>query len=766
MTDAVTTFLENLGSTGVPQAWKAAERVVAGFIQQQGENVVSLSADEAVEAATTLATLETYGYRDLFEAAMLDRLRTQLRQHILPMLISVSYDDGSLRTAVATTTTAIEPLLLMATKIFDPPIQSATTFRARIVQVVQTELSQPAYNTFYDECMRAYAAAFDAFASVNEILDEEASKTLLQNFAFAALKGELGGEVEDEIETLINVQTMGKLLQNVNIDSIMNQNARFRDLILKKVDTHVTETCQDVFDEEFLNPLEQWLDAVFLPCVKLILINATANEIAGWRSRLWQQIKETLCKLRIKEMFDIIVEHPDSSPAIIDLKQCLQATDSRGLLIQSLTASFKKRLQHPGANTGDILSQYVLSIKALRELDGSGVILDIVCGPVREYLRGREDTVRSVVTSLIDESNTEFSNELADGKLIVVGSSDTENESDDETEWMPDPIDADPSTSRSQRTGDVTSLLINIYGSKELFVNEYRNLLADRLLALSDYNIDKEARYLELLKLRFGEESMSQCDVMLKDIADSKRITSRVNEEKEETSLDLKVLILSRLFWPSLKGEDTLLVPDKIQTVLDEYVKKYEVLKAARTLDFKPQFGSMDLTLQFKDGTEREFTDVPTIVSTIIMHFEEQPQWSLEDLSAVMKVASPVVQKRIAFWQRAGLIRLVGPGQYVLDEEGVNTEGGQPQEDADDIAGSDDDSDDDDEMEMHLQFVKGMLANHPSLDVERIHSFLEMFVEDGFTKTVPQLKAFLDERVASGELAKTNGEYQLKPESE
>lgn len=31
---------------------------------------------------------------------------------------------------------------------------------------------------------------------------------------------------------------------------------------------------------------------------------------------------------------------------------------------------------------------------------------------------------------------------------------------------MPDPVDADPSSSRSQRTGDITSLLINIYGSK------------------------------------------------------------------------------------------------------------------------------------------------------------------------------------------------------------------------------------------------------------------------------------------------------------
>lgn len=46
-------------------------------------------------------------------------------------------------------------------------------------------------------------------------------------------------------------------------------------------------------------------------------------------------------------------------------------------------------------------------------LDPSGVVLDIACGPLREYLRSREDTVRCVVKSLTDEENTEMQKELA-----------------------------------------------------------------------------------------------------------------------------------------------------------------------------------------------------------------------------------------------------------------------------------------------------------------------------------------------------------------
>jgi len=45
-------------------------------------------------------------------------------------------------------------------------------------------------------------------------------------------------------------------------------------------------------------------------------------------------------------------------------------------------------------------------------------------------------------------------------------------------------------------------MLVDIYGTRELFVNEYRALLADRLLTQFMDNIGDEIRYLELLKLR------------------------------------------------------------------------------------------------------------------------------------------------------------------------------------------------------------------------------------------------------------------------
>ena len=152
-------------------------------------------------------------------------------------------------------------------------------------------------------------------------------------------------------------------------------------------------------------------------------------------------------------------------------------------MVKSLKAAFQKRLLLPGANTADILAQYISAIKALRTLDPSGVMLDLVCAPVRAYLQLRDDTVRCIITSLIDDANSELSEELADGKPIDMADSDDSDvdSGDDFDGWTPDPLEADQAMSRSRRTGDVTSMLITIYGSKELFVTEYVALMTHPL---------------------------------------------------------------------------------------------------------------------------------------------------------------------------------------------------------------------------------------------------------------------------------------------
>ena len=61
-------------------------------------------------------------------------------------------------------------------------------------------------------------------------------------------------------------------------------------------------------------------------------------------------------------------------------------------------------LSSAGAATPDIIGQYVGCIKALREVDPAGILLNAVGRPIKAYLRSRKDTIRCIVASLTEEA--------------------------------------------------------------------------------------------------------------------------------------------------------------------------------------------------------------------------------------------------------------------------------------------------------------------------------------------------------------------------
>lgn len=70
--------------------------------------------------------------------------------------------------------------------------------------------------------------------------------------------------------------------------------------------------------------------------------------------------------------------------------------------MESFISALRYRLLTAGASTNDILHQYVSTIKALRTIDPAGVFLEAVGEPIRDYLRGRRDTIKCIVTMLTD----------------------------------------------------------------------------------------------------------------------------------------------------------------------------------------------------------------------------------------------------------------------------------------------------------------------------------------------------------------------------
>lgn len=59
-------------------------------------------------------------------------------------------------------------------------------------------------------------------------------------------------------------------------------------------------------------------------------------------------------------------------------------------------------------------------------------------------MRSREDTVRCVVSGLLDDSPSDLADELVKGESLQLDDGSADEENEDWEKWVPDPVDADP----------------------------------------------------------------------------------------------------------------------------------------------------------------------------------------------------------------------------------------------------------------------------------------------------------------------------------
>ncbi|KAL1197248.1 Anaphase-promoting complex subunit 2 [Cardamine amara subsp. amara] len=534
------------------------------------------------------------------------------------------------------------------------------------------------------------------------------------------------------------------------------------------------------------------------PYPSLSKVVTPSEGIVRWKLRLEYFAYETLQDLRIAKLFEIIVDYPESSPAIEDLKQCLEHTGQHSKLVESFISSLKYRLLTAGASTNDILHQYVSTIKALRAIDPAGVFLEAVGEPIRDYLRGRKDTIKCIVTMLTDGSggNANGSGNPGDSLLEElmrdeeseenVGFDDDFHTNDKQawinaSRWEPDPVEADPlKGSLSQRKVDILGMLVDIIGSKEQLVNEYRVMLAEKLLNKTDYDIDTEIRTVELLKIHFGEASMQRCEIMLNDLIDSKRVNTNIKKASQkgaelgesEISVDtLTSTILSTNFWPPIQDEP-LELPGPIDKLLSDYANRYHEIKTPRKLLWKKNLGTVKLELQFEDRA-MQFTVSPTHAA-IIMQFQEKNSWISTDLAAIIGIPIDALNRRINFWISKGVLREstgTDSKSHVFTLVESITDSGKNE--SEELLAGDEESErsiasvEDQlrkEMTIYEKFIMGMLTNFGSMALERIHNTLKMFcvADPSYDKSLQQLQSFLSGLVSEEKLEFRDGMYLLK----
>ena len=594
-----------------------------------------------------------------------------------------------------------------------------------------------------------------------------------------------------ELQFFQNLRQLGWIQPQGLLEEALG--AALHDTILKWVRSTIARDFESP-EGLFLEQIRSYQTKVVLPWL-LDLVGPERLEQDDWKLKIEFTCAECYCLVRNDEIFELVADYPDSLPAVMELKQVLEHTKMYSALGEALKQSLIRRLNHPGAGTNQIIDVYINTIKVLREIDPSDRLLHVVAEPVRSYLRRRHNTVRCIITSLTDaEVGGELYEELRrqDARPLEHSTSDSDDEEEEPTfNWQPPPplsntkggfldhVNMGGGSGGSGGSGDILSILVSIYGSKELFVDEYRLMLADKLLANLDFNTDKEVHTLELLKLRFGELSMRNCEIMIKDTDDSKRVINNIHktlkteakkrrqkQQQQQDSVDEKgapdpdvvdAAIVSHIFWPALKNEQYKHHP-RLQAGLDQFGAEYARLKNPRRLVWMNQLGLVQLELDVledkEDGTTiietREFS-VPPLLATLISHFEDKDEWTVQELSNETGLPEHVVQMRMGYWVGYRVLQLQAPSTYVVaTQEHLLTP-----DDAHHAMPMDEDTQDhavsvaaqeEEDLAIYESYICGMLNTHGQLPLDRIHSTLKMFVTGSdvkYNKTPQQLSRLL-----------------------
>lgn len=290
--------------------------------------------------------------------------------------------------------------------------------------------------------------------------------------------------------------------------------------------------------------VHDWTRDVFSPCIVRALAAITGDADASAPAEQFiSAAMSSFGRLRTKCLFDYVSSWPASESAILDVREYLNAPGSmKAQLCSSFSEQMQNRLLHAGACTTEILSMYINVINVFKVLDNRGVLLEKVAIPIRSYLRGREDTVTVIASSLLADvdENGKIQSQDSDSVCVdislaiaqsTVGAQDDRLLNWNDMEWVPDPIDAGPNY-KSSKSDDVVAYVLGLFDTDD-FIKALSSAFGDHLLHVQDTELVKETRLIELLKSRLDPSKLQQVEVMLKDIRDSVHLNKRINPSQK-----------------------------------------------------------------------------------------------------------------------------------------------------------------------------------------------------------------------------------------
>jgi anaphase-promoting complex subunit 2 len=159
------------------------------------------------------------------------------------------------------------------------------------------------------------------------------------------------------------------------------------------------------------------------------------------------------------------------------------------------------------------------------------------------------------------------------------------------------------------------SLLFELFGSDSDFIEEYENLLAEKLLLCKVPDLNEEIKNIELLKVRFGEAKMIRSAIIQRDIDDSARFNVNFKEMLASsrkysshlglTPLNSSINVVSTGYWPINYDTSHFEYPPAFKQIFNEIDEQFKKHKPIMMLEHHNNLGSVELELKFKNGNRQ-----------------------------------------------------------------------------------------------------------------------------------------------------------------
>ncbi|KAI9280479.1 hypothetical protein BY458DRAFT_500778 [Sporodiniella umbellata] len=525
------------------------------------------------------------------------------------------------------------------------------------------------------------------------------SDMLSLNGAFIARASQEAGEPDSLDEDSLEILKLAIPLHTVDLAHLEAQCQTFQEtfekindlslnpnwvgLVHQLVQEKLSQWDQDE-EQSMVEELLKWLHVLILPWLSYMLPNKSNLE-DNWIEFLRHKtiaehvIYQAVYQKRIVEVLDIILDYPDSKNALLDLKI---TANKRGLLHdlqEKLIQEFQDRLFHLGVSVCDILEYYTLCVRCLREIDPSCNILMSVTEIIHDYLSTHRINIAKDVADIIKEPEAHHVELCSNHDNIFVFTKEELNA--EATTVKLDPKDQDILGNLRKlqiKSADITATLISLCNPLKDFVDAYSDKLRDALFYTENYNVDTEIRSLEVLKLNFPPDTFTRCDIMLRDISDSKR-TDKAIHENPTIDPSFHPIIISKKYWLGDEEDDDddsesespnealLQLWPEYSRNQEKYMEEYMNVKASRRLRFLKNMGTVTLDLVFESGV-KTFVVRPEAAAIIRLFEEDALELTKQEIMETLRMDKKVVVDCLNLWKEKKVLKLSSNGRFSLIE--------------------------------------------------------------------------------------------------